>query len=560
MNTVICAINSKYIHSSLAPWYLLAGIQNHCVEGVTAEVVEATVNEDLKTVAARIIEKNPGIVGVCCYIWNIAFIKKLLLAIKEALPETVVILGGPEISYNAGDVLREETFVDYIISGEGELPFAFLLNALFGGTSLIEIPGLCYRRNGEIVVSPPYYSLIEPPDPYTDAYFKALGGRIAYLETSRGCPFRCAFCLSGSEGSVRYFNLDRAKHDILRLAVSGAQTIKLVDRTFNGDRNRAGEIWKFILENHGSAITNNIRFHFEIAGDLLDGAMLELLAGAPKGLFQFEIGLQSFNPESLKAVQRKTDTALVIRNIERLLSFGNIHIHIDLIAGLPHEDMKCFADGFNKAFALRPHMLQLGFLKLLHGSAMRTKPEAFPCRYSADPPYEVRSTLWLTDIELEQLHAVEEALDRLYNSGRFRRTLDYLLLQTKMTPFNLFAVAGAFLDKQDCRRISLDAFTELIMKFFGALPGVDMAALYDTMVCDRLASVAERRLPASLWRSDVRWKQVMTAINTNVQTRLKKGVRRGFALLASENAAVFADYSDKDLVLGEYELHKVSLD
>jgi radical SAM superfamily enzyme YgiQ (UPF0313 family) len=522
MNTIICAINSKYIHSSLAPWYLLAGVETYGAEGITAEVVEGTVNEDLETVAARIIKKRPDIIGVGCYIWNIAFIKKLLPAIKKALPEAFVILGGPEVSYNAGDVLREETLVDYIISGEGELPFALLINALAYGASLRGIPGLCYKRNGEIVVSAPHCPQNMPPDPYTHAYFKALGGRIAYLETSRGCPFQCAFCLSGNEGRARYFNLDKAKRDILSLAVSGTQTIKFVDRTFNVDRSRASEIWKFILENHGSAIPKNVRFHFEIAGDLLDEATLKLLSTAPKGLFQFEIGLQSFNPESLEAVRRKTDMALVKKNIERLLSFGNIHIHIDLIAGLPYEDMKSFADGFNIAFAVKPHMLQLGFLKLLHGAAMRTRPEAYPCRYSTDPPYEIRSTPWLTDVELERLHAVEDALDRLYNSGRFRRTLDYLLLRTAMTPLNLFAAAGAFLDRENCHHISLDAFTTLILELFGALPGVDWAALHDAMVCDWLATVAGGRLPASLRLPDARWKQVIRACGAALPCSLLK--------------------------------------
>lgn len=559
MNTIICAINSKYIHSSLAPWYLLAGIKNHCAEGITAEVIEATINEDLETVAARIIDKHPDAIGFSCYIWNITFVKKLLPVIQETLPDAIFILGGPEVSYNAGDVLREEALVDFIISGEGEMPFALLINALANEDSIHDIPGLCYRRNGEIIVSPPHCIANVPPDPFSDAYFKALGGRIAYLETSRGCPFRCAFCLSGREGRVQYIDLDRAKGDILRLAVSGAQTIKFVDRTFNADQKRANEIWKFIIENHGTAIPQSIRFHFEIAGDLLDGAAQELLSVAPKGLFQFEIGIQSFSPESLGAVRRKTDTVQVAKSIERLLSYGNIHIHIDLIAGLPYEGIKSFSDGFNAAFALKPHMLQLGFLKLLHGSAMRAQPEAFPCRYNPNPPYEVQSTPWLTEGEMKRLHEVDRALDQLYNSGRFRRTLDIVLLRTGLEPFSLLAATGEFLDAKSCHHVSLDAFTELILGFFSTLPGLDRAEMYDAMVCDRLATVAQGRLPVPLRLADARWKQVVTAINANEKTRLKKGVRRCVALLASENAAVYADYECKDTITGEYELHKVSL-
>ena len=239
ITAAIAALNSKYIHSALAPWYLLAGVAAYCGQNVSASVVEGTVNEELTAVAARIINKNPDVVGLGCYIWNIAFIRKLLPVIKDALPDAVVVLGGPEVSYSAGNILREEPLVNYVLSGEGEKPFAFLLNALANGASPDNIPGLCFRRGGDIVISPPCSSDEDPPHPYSAAYLAALGGRIAYLETSRDCPFSCAFCLSGREGSVRYFDIDRAKKDLLLLAGSGTQTVKLVDRTFNANRARS---------------------------------------------------------------------------------------------------------------------------------------------------------------------------------------------------------------------------------------------------------------------------------------------------------------------------------
>jgi radical SAM superfamily enzyme YgiQ (UPF0313 family) len=586
-HAVIVSLNSKYVHSSLAAWYLLAGVEKYCKSGVTAGVAEGTVNEDIDTVAERILEKKPDIIGLSCYIWNIAFVKKLLPVLKKALPDAVVVLGGPEVSYNAGEILRDEPLVDYVLSGEGELPFALLLDAISSGRendgsdanealtnavsgtgtlanetekSVRVIPGISCRGNGEIAVSPPYCPADDPPDPYGGAYFAALKGRIAYLETSRGCPFSCAFCLSGRQGGVRYFDMDRAKRDILLLANSGTQTIKLVDRTFNADRRRAYEIFRFVIESCGTAVPEGVRFHFEIAGDLLDEETLALLETAPKGLLQFEIGLQSFNEKTLMAIRRKTDTERLKRNIERLILPGNIHIHIDLIAGLPYEDMESIAGSFAAAYALQPHMLQLGFLKLLHGAAMREEPGNYPCRHSPHPPYEVTETPWLTADDLQKLRAAEDALERLYNSGRFRRTLLYVLRQTGAGPLALFMAAGAYTAERLRPAMTLDDYTERIFEYFGALEGVDGAALRDAMACDRLATNSAGRLPPFLQNRDSRRKAVMTAINGAPETRLQKGVKRCFVLLSAENAAVWADYTDRDSVTGEYMLRKISLD
>jgi radical SAM superfamily enzyme YgiQ (UPF0313 family) len=563
---VIVALNSKYIHSSLAPWYLLAGVEAYCKEPVTAAVVEGTINMELRDAAVRIVGQSPDVIGLGCYIWNITFIKKLLPLLKEARPEAVIVLGGPEVSYNAGEILNGEPLVDFVLAGEGELPFALLLDALATGSPPDDIPGLCFRRGGDSIVSPPFCSSEDPPNPYTAAYLAALGGRIAYLETSRGCPFSCAFCLSGRNqralragSSVWYFDLDRAKCDILLLANSETQTVKFVDRTFNDNRERAREIFRFILDTIGTAVPKGVRFHFEIAGDLLDEETLTLLKSAPKGLFQLEIGLQSFNEKALAAVRRKTDIPRLRENIARLVSFGNIHIHIDLIAGLPFEDMASFAEGFNTAYALMPHMLQLGFLKLLHGAALREEPRPYPCRYSPNPPYEVLETRWMTEAELRRLRHTEEALARLHNSGRFRRTLRTILERTGWTAFELFTAAGDFLAERDIHQMSLDDFTALIFGWFRTDASADASAdaLRDAMVCDRLA--AGVRIPDCLRIDDPRLKQVMTAINAGERTRLPKGVKRRFALLYAENTVVWADNTERDPVTGEYRLNTAPL-
>jgi radical SAM superfamily enzyme YgiQ (UPF0313 family) len=555
IHAAIVALNSKYVHSSLAAWYLLAGVKAHC--GVAAaEVVEGTINESIDAIAARIIATKPDIIGLSCYIWNIAFVKRLLPHLSNALPEVIVVLGGPEVSYNSEEVLRSEPLVDYVLSGEGERPLALLLDVIAGGKEPAGIPGICFRLNGEIAVSPPYCASDEPPNPYTEAYLAALNGRIAYLETSRGCPFACAFCLSGREGRVRYFDIDRAKRDILLLANSGTRTVKLVDRTFNADRMRARDIYSFIIENYGSAIPNDVCFHFEIAGDLLDEETLRLLETAPKGALQFEIGLQSLNEKTLEAINRRTDVGRLKAAVGRLISFGNIHVHIDLIAGLPHEDMKSFEKSFNAAYMLKPHMLQLGFLKLLYGAPMREQPGAFPCRYSPEPPYEVTETPWLTEAELRRLRDAEDALDRLYNSGRFSRTLDLVLKQTSVAPFELFMSAGLALTGSTPVGAPLDAYTERLFDYFSALKGVDRDVLRDAMVCDRLATNSTGRLPPALRIRDGRRKAVMVAVNTAADTRLQKGIKRAFAVLPSDNAAIWVDYKDRDPVTGEYQLHR----
>jgi radical SAM superfamily enzyme YgiQ (UPF0313 family) len=559
MNVLLCMLNSKYIHSSLAPWYLLAGIEAYGHESISAEVIEGTVNMTLQDAADKLIAKNPSVIGFCCYIWNIAYIKKLLLIIKNALPEVVIILGGPEVSFNAGEVLNSEPLADYIISGEGEMPLALLLDALKTGHSAADIPGVCYRANGEPVAALPYCPAEAPPNPYTKAYFETLSGRIAYLETSRGCPFSCAFCLSGRIGGVRFFDVERAKRDIVLLANSGTQTVKFVDRTFNVNKKRAQEIFSFIIDSYGQAIPKGICFHFELAGDLLDDETLALISKAPAGAMQFEIGLQSFNPKTLDSINRKTDIGLLKRNIRRLISFGSAHVHIDLIAGLPQEDIKSFAESFNTAYALQPHMLQLGFLKLLHGASMREQAELFPCRYSEEPPYEVIQTPWLSVNDFKKLHDAEDALERLYNSGRFRRTLRYVLGQTGLTPFELFVRTGSFAAKKGTECISLDHFTALILEYFASYSGIDKMALRDALVCDRLATNSTGRLPPALQVKDPGLKKAVQSLALNEATRPADGINRGCAILYSENVLVYADYTAKDPVSGEYELKKQAI-
>ncbi|MGN0629503.1 MAG: DUF4080 domain-containing protein [Oscillospiraceae bacterium] len=553
---VICSLSSKYVHSPLAPWCLAAGLREFGNGSVEYKIVEGTINEPIDNIFERIVSESPDIVGLSCYIWNIKSVRTLGDMLRKASPETKIILGGPEVSYNAGEVLSLFGWCDFVISGEGEYPFAALCAAIACGGNL-DIPGVCRRNGGEILVSEPYIEEVEPPSPYCDEYFSSLKGRIAYLETSRGCPYSCAFCLSGRCGGVRFFDIDRAKREMLALANSGTRTVKLVDRTFNANKKRAKELWRFVISEHGKGIPEDVCFHFEIAGDILDDESIEILNSAPKGSMQLEIGLQSFNEKTLEYINRRTDTEKLKTNISRLVKPGNIHIHIDLIAGLPFEDIESFSKSFNIAYSLRPNMLQLGFLKLLHGAAMREEPKKYPCEFSDEPPYEVVSTEWTDSDALNRLHGVEDALERLYNSGRFSKTLEYLLSVSGITPFELFDRFGNWVKDRANAFISLDSYTEFVYEYFSVLNGVDKSVLKDKMICDRVASNASGKLPDVLKVKNGDIKKIRLSIESVEEYRRKPCVKRGFALLESENSAVFADYVDKDPVTGLYKTNKV---
>ena len=517
------------------------------------------MNEPPETVLERIASGAPAVVTFSCYLWNIRQTLALAEQLKYRLPGVCVVLGGPEVSYCAETVLNENPAVDFVLSGEGETSVPALLSCLAQGKapSAEEVPGLCTRQH----IAPPCVLSGEVPSPYTPEYFKALNGRIAYLETSRGCPFTCAFCLSGRCGTPRYFDLKGVYENILALANSGAQTVKLIDRTFNANPRHANAILRFLLSHYGKEIPAGVCFHFEIAGDILTEETMELLAQMPAGAVQLEIGMQSFCEKTLEAVRRKTNTEKLKANIRRLAAMGNMHIHIDLIAGLPYEDVQTFAESFNTAYALGADMLQMGFLKLLHGAAMRDEPQNFPCEFRSEPPYEVISTPWLTAEELEMLHSVEEVLERMVNSGRFQRTADYLMERTGLTPFALFQAIGKAAHEAGVAShgVALDEYTAFLLDTAPRLwENVTREALRDVMVCDRLESNATGRLPLCLHIADPALGQTVKRLAALNPPR--PGVRRGVAILYTERQAVYVDYENKNPKTGRFALRRVELD
>lgn len=556
-SAALCALNAKYVHSSLAPWCLLAGVRAFAPH-IEAHVVEGTVNEAPETVLERIAGGAPDVVTFSCYLWNIRQTLALAQQLKRRLPKVCIVLGGPEVSYCAETVLSENPAVDFVLSGEGETSVPALLCCLAQekAPSADKVSGLCTRE----YIAPPCVLSGEVPSPYTPEYFKALNGRIAYLETSRGCPFTCAFCLSGRCGTPRYFALEGVYQNILALANSGAQTVKLIDRTFNANPRHANAILRFLLSHYGKDIPAGVCFHFEIAGDILTEETMALLAQMPAGAVQLEIGMQSFCEKTLEAVRRKTNTEKLKANIRRLVAMGNMHIHIDLIAGLPYEDVPTFAKSFDTAYALGADMLQMGFLKLLHGAAMREEPQNFPCKFRSEPPYEVVSTPWLTAEELEMLHGVEDVLERMVNSGRFHRTADYLMERTGRTPFALFQELGKAAHEEGVAShgVPLDAYTAFLLDSAPRLwPSVTREALRDVMVCDRLESNATGRLPLCLHIADPALGQTVKRLAALDPPR--PGVRRGVAILYTEGQAVYVDYENKNPKTGRFALRRVGL-
>ncbi len=423
MKTLILSINSQYVHTLLAPRYLIANLDND-----DAEILETNVNVEISKVLSEILAKKPDIVAVSCYIFNIAYVRKLLPMIRSALNNAIIILGGYEAAF---DTDRYITLADYIIKGEGDLVF----NAL--------IKDVESRKNvyPQIIEAGTVKNLDDIKSPYTEEYSKMGSNRILYMETSRGCPFCCSYCMSANTKSVRAFSLDRVYEDLAKITLYNPKQIKLVDRTFNYNINRATNIFRRIIEKYKD---RGINFHFEMAPELFDEEMFSVLATASKGLLRFEIGVQSYNEKTLTKIGRAANTERIDRNLSRLIKMGNIQIHVDLIAGLPEETFDTFIMGFDRLIKIRPNCLQLGFLKILKGSKISKEAEDY--LIEDKPPYQIKSSPRMSEIVLNKLKIAEEALELYYNSGRFSCTMDYIFRYLN-SPYQFFYGLGEELVK-----------------------------------------------------------------------------------------------------------------
>ena len=428
MKTVFAALNAKYIHVNLA----IRSIALYCSE-FSPLLKEYTINDNVDNIIASLHSQKADVVAFSCYIWNIESILYIAESLKKVNPRLIIILGGHEVSYDSEKLLSEYPFIDYIVRGEGEEPMKKLLFALSNNLPCESVPSLTLRQNNEIIQTPlcSFKSLNEYGFPY-DESIDDLKGRIIYYESSRGCPYSCSYCLSGRNSKVDFLDIERVKKELLFFIEHDVPLVKFVDRTFNADKKRAREIFKFIIEN-----SKNTCFHFELAGNLLDEETIELLCKAPSGILQFEIGVQTTNTAALSQIGRNIDFSCIEKNVKRLLEADNIHIHLDLIAGLPHENYESFVKSFNDVINLRPHVLQLGFLKLLKGSAIREEADKFGYKFKSKPPYEVMENDFLSFDELIKLKFIEDLLEKYYNSGDFKRSLDFLF-EKMPSPFSVF--------------------------------------------------------------------------------------------------------------------------
>jgi len=523
MNITLLAINSKYVHSSLAVWQLASGLRMHCRQPHDVNVIEATINQDCAQIVARIIAQQPDVLGISTYIWNAGMLPQLLVLLRAQLPSLTIVLGGPEPSHNKEHWLANGA--DYVITGAGEQPFAALIDSLAGDTN---------------------NSTPLPVDPYSEDYFRTLGGRIAYIETSRGCPFCCTYCLSG-ESKLEFLSLDMVKAQITKLAFSGTRTIKFVDRTFNANAQRAYNIWAHVL-----SLDSDCCFHFEVAADLFNETSLQLLSRAAPGRIQLEIGLQSFHQPTLAAVQRSTNLELAEENIRCILAHGNIHVHVDLIAGLPHESLAAFAQSYNRAYALGAHKLQLGFLKLLHGSKLRSQAQTLGLVYQQEPPYEIISSPWMSENDLQWLNIAENALQHTYNQGRFLSALDYVLSASQLAPLDLFHGMGSAVLHQ---ATPLAEYTMQLYAYFGTLPHVDKKALRDHLRCDLLRTTRGQCMPAFLQCDGKARKQVMQ----RASEMLARPISAKETAVLEDGRGVYIDSTQRNPVTGLYPIYFLQL-
>lgn len=421
MKNLLTTLNSKYSHTSLAIRYLRAFVRD---EKYCPDIIEYTINQHLDDIIRDLMMHDYDVISFSCYIWNIEETLKIIEDIKKIRPELIVVIGGPETSYDAELLMTNHPQVDYVIVGEGEETYKDLMMYLFENKgSLNSINGIVYRDD-HIVENPRrdfIKDLDKVPFPYEDLV--GLDYKKLYYESSRGCPYNCQYCLSSRTGSVRNFSLERVKKDIMFFIKRQVEQVKFVDRTFNAHPKRALEIMKFIHEND-NGISN---FHFEMVASLINQETIEFLSHVRTGLFQFEIGVQTTHDKTMIAIDRKINFTQLSQAVKEVSSFKNIHIHLDLIAGLPFESFDRFLDSFEEVYLLKPDQLQLGFLKLIKGSGLRDRENEYGFVYSQMPPYEIYYNNYISYREMTRLKWVEDVLERYYNSNRFINSLDMIV-------------------------------------------------------------------------------------------------------------------------------------
>lgn len=458
MKILLAAINAKYIHSNLGVYSLkaYAGQQG----GREIEIGEYTINHQMDTILQDIYRRKPDIVGFSCYIWNITYVRRIVRDLIKVLPRVKIWLGGPEVSYDGVCILEQEPAVTGIMAGEGEQTFDELISFYEregtrgkedkGKSGLGEIAGIIFRDlSGEIRETPPRRLLPMDAIPFPYNSLRGMEHRIIYYESSRGCPYSCSYCLSSIDKTVRFRSLELVKRELDFFMEQKVPQVKFVDRTFNCKKDHGLAIWRYLLEKD-NGITN---FHFEISADLLDEEQMEVLRQMRPGLIQLEIGVQTVNPKAICAIRRKTDPGRLERAVKTVREAGNIHQHLDLIAGLPWEDLSSFRRSFDWVYRLRPDQLQLGFLKVLKGSYMAETAKDYGLCFHEEPPYEVLFTRWISYDEILELKMVEDMVEVYYNSCQFDRSLREMEAVWQ-SPYEMFKDLGEYYREHDLAGIN----------------------------------------------------------------------------------------------------------
>jgi len=465
-------------------------------------ITEYTIKDPTMNIVSDLYQKNPDIVGFSLYIWNIEETIKVMRMLKKVKPDVKIIAGGPEVTYDYDYWLERVPEIDVIVIGEGERTFKHLLDVFTGKDEITAVQGIAYRQNDQLKITAPgpKLDLRELPSPFKfNEDISALSKRVTYIETSRGCPFSCQFCLSSIEVGVRYFNRESIKDDIRYLMAHGAKTIKFVDRTFNISRSYAMEMFQFLIDEHKPGTV----FQFEITGDIMRPEVIDFLnENAPAGLFRFEIGVQSTNDLTNELVQRRQNFEKLSRTVTMVKAGGKIEQHLDLIAGLPEEDYQSFRKTFNDVFAMRPEELQLGFLKLLRGTGLRIQAEQFGYDFIDEAPYEIFSNNVLTFDDILRIKQTEDVLEKYWNDNRLPRTVEYIVSEVFETPFDFFQQFGSYWENRGWSRIG-HQFEDLFIRLNDFLiedGSADMDIARSLLKMDYLAH--HKFQPRKVWWQD----------------------------------------------------------
>lgn len=451
MKVLLTAVNAKYIHSNLAVYSLCAYAAS---QGESVEYAEYTINHQEEDILAGIYKKKPEIIAFSCYIWNIAIIDRVAAELKKVLPECEIWYGGPEVSYNPLEQLDKKSFLSGVMVGEGEETLTELLKAWKQGGSLDDVKGITFRRTLENGITEPFFTGVRKPLPLDEIPFPYksltnLENRIVYYESSRGCPYSCSYCLSSIEKGIRFRSLSLVKEELFFFIENRVPQVKFIDRTFNCNHAHAMAIWQFIKEKD-KGVTN---FHFEISADLLTDEEIAFLNTLRPGLVQLEIGVQSIHGETIQAINRVMDLDKLAFAVQGVKRGKNIHQHLDLIAGLPYEDIETFQKSFDFVYRLKPEQLQLGFLKVLKGARMEKEAKEYGILYQSRPPFEVLQTKWLSYDDVLTLKQIEEMVEIYYNSGQFEASLGFLE-HYYPSPCSFFRELGAYYEEKGLYQVN----------------------------------------------------------------------------------------------------------